>query len=206
MVINVGYHWGTHISNNRGDTWHSVYDEWIYPGNPNWHFGDSIWSMTEFGDYLWAVYSSIVLRSPDKGETWDILPNLEYGAIADWAVLDDRLYLAGKRGFGRWNEAEFMWENLNRGLPDEAYMNQLAVNRGRIFATCYGLDRGVWLFDHPSETWFPTGPQQVGVGPLVSHRSDLYAGTDNGIYRAAITKVHPYNKAATTWGAIKQKQ
>ena len=99
MVINVGYHQGTHISSNRGETWHSVYDEWIYPGNkehniPDWHFGDSIWSMTEFGGYLWAVYSSssrIIFRSPDNGETWELLPELEYGDLADWAVLGDRV-------------------------------------------------------------------------------------------------------------------
>ena len=211
MVINVGYHWGTHISNNRGDTWHSVYDEWIYPGNPDWHFGDSIWSMTEFGGYLWAVYSSIVLRSPDKGETWELLPiavpgsRSGFGEITDWAAIGDKLYVAGYAAFGRWNEDELMWEILSQGLPDEPYMNQLAVNRGRIFATFFGSDRGVWLYDQPSETWIPTGPQDVRVYSLVSHQSDLYAGTKNGIYRASIPIVSPYGKTATTWGDLKQK-
>ena len=211
MVINVGYHQGTHISSNRGETWHSVYDEWIYPGIkehniPDWHFGDSIWSMTEFGGYLWAVYSSssrILFRSPDNGETWELLPELEYGDLADWAVLGDKLYVAGSRGFGRWNEAEFMWENLSRGLPEEPYMNRLAVNRGRIFAACYESDRGVWLFDQPSETWFPTGPRHVLFDSLISHGSDLYAGTENGIYRASISIVNPHGKAAAIWGALK---
>ena len=82
-------------------------------------------------------------------------------------------------------------------------MNQLEVNRGRIFATFYGSDRGVWLFDQPSETWFPTGPQDVGVYSLVSHQSDLYAGTENGIYRASIPIVQPYGKLATTWAHVK---
>ncbi|MDE0503809.1 MAG: sialidase family protein, partial [Candidatus Poribacteria bacterium] len=158
-VINVGYHYGTHISDNRGETWHSVLDEWIYPGNPDWRFGDSIWSMTEFDSYLWAVYSSTsgtVLRSADKGQTWESLPVVVpgnehgFGQISDWAAIEDKLYVAGYLGFGRWNEAERMWENLSRGFPDVPYMNQLAVNRRRIFATFYGLDRGVWLFDHPS--------------------------------------------------------
>ena len=213
MVINVGYHWGTHISNNLGDTWHSVYDEWIYSGNPDWHFGDSIWSMTEFGGYLWVVYSSssdIVLRSPDKGATWELLSiavpgsRSGFGQITDWAAIGNKLYVAGYAGFGRWNEDELVWEILSQGLPDEPYMNQLAVNRGRIFATFFRADRGVWLYDQPSDTWIPTGPHDVRVYSLVSHQSDLYAGTDNGIYRAAITEVHPYNKAAVTWGAIKR--
>ena len=85
----------------------------------------------------------------------------------------------------------------------ERKIRALAVNRGRIFA---GLDNfGVWLYDQPSETWIPTGPQDVRVYSLVSHQSDLYAGTKNGIYRASIRSVQPYGKTATTWGAIKQK-
>ncbi|MDE0041951.1 MAG: hypothetical protein OXT74_07945 [Candidatus Poribacteria bacterium] len=218
MVINVGYHYGTHISDNRGETWHSVLDEWIYAGNrehdtPGWHFGDSIWSMTEFDGYLWAVYSSTsdtVLRSPDKGGTWELLliaisgNGSGFGQISDWAVLGNELHVAGYLGFGRWNEAELRWDNLSRGFPDEPYMNQLAVNRGRIFATFYGLDRGVWLFDHPSETWVSVGPPDVDVQPLVSHQSDLYAGTREGIYRASIPIVSPYGRTATTWGDLKK--
>ena len=214
MIINVGYHRGSHISHDRGETWHSVHDEWIYPGIkerniPDWHFGDSIWSMTVFGGYLWAVYSSTsrsILRSPDNGETWELLPDLIYGAIADWAVLDDRLYVAGTRGFGRWNESEQAWEDLSQGLPglpDELHMKQLAVNRGRIFVAFYRLGLGVWLYDRPSETWFPTGPQHVGVYSIVSHQSGLYAGTENGIYRASISIVNPHGKAPAIWGAIK---
>ena len=84
-------------------------------------------------------------------------------------------------------------------------MKQLAVNRGRIFAAFYRSDRGVWLYDQPSETWFPTGPQHVGVYSLVSHQSDLYAGTENGIYRASIPTVQPYAKAVTTWAALKER-
>lgn len=209
MVINVGYHQGTHISGNRGNLWRNVTSEWKIPhGNPNYDFllGSGIFSMTEFDGYLWAVYSSnsrSIYRSPDGGETWEHLPELIYGAITDWAVLGDRLYVAGYHGFGRWNEAEFMWENLSRGLPEEPYMNRLAVNRGRIFAACHESDRGVWLYDQPSETWFPTGPRHIVVDSLISHGSDLYAGTENGIYRASIPTVQPHGKAAATWGDVK---
>ncbi len=210
MVINVGYHWGTHISNNRGDTWHSVVDGWIYPGNKergrlDLVIGDSVFSMTEFDGYLWAVWSSssnIVLRSPDKGETWEMLPNLKYGAIVDWAVLDDRLYVVGSYGFGRWNEAEFMWENLSHGLPESLRLNSLAVYRNRFFAGSW--EHGVFMFDRHSETWRPAGLPDKAIRALVSHRGDLYAAGEGGIYRANLQFVTPENKAAVTWGAIKQ--
>ena len=60
------------------------------------------------------------------------------------------------------------------------------------------------MYDDPSETWIPVGLQSVRVYDLVSHGSDLYAATPEGIYRAAITEVHPYNKTAVIWGAIKR--
>ena len=222
-VIVVGYHTGTYISHNQGDTWHSVYDEWVYPGNkehnnPDWHFGDSIWSMTEFDGYWWAAYSnsSALFRSPDKGATWELLPNAipgnlyEYGRVTDWAVVDDRLYVAGYEGFGRWNETHQVWDRLSQGLRTD-YSNgrirRLAVNRGRLFA---GTASGVYMFDERSETIIPAGLQEFGIGDLASHQSDLYVtayakGELSGIYRASISAVQPYNKAATTWGAIKRQ-
>ena len=215
MVINVGYHRGTHISDNRGETWRAVTTEWKAPQGPglvDWAFGDGIWSMTEFDGYLWAVYSDApAFRSPDEGGTWELLPARSYGGIRDfwrvhdWAELGDELYIAGSAGFERWNEAELAWDHLSQGLPDKPGMSQLAVNRGRIYAVFIQSDRGVWLFDQPSETWVPVGLQHVRVYSVVSHQSGLYAGTDNGIYRASIPIVHSYGKAPTTWGVIKQK-
>lgn len=197
-VIAVGYHKGTYISENRGETWRSIY--------PDWHFGDGIWSMTEFDGYWWAVYSSasiVILRSPDNGETWEPLPDLIYSQIADWAMLGDRLYVAGREGFGLWNEAELAWDDLSQGLPDEPSIQTLALNRGRIFA---GLrSSGVWMFDERSETWISVGLDRLTVTSLISHRSDLYAATNKGIYRASIPIVHSYGKAAATWGAVKTR-
>ena len=221
-VITVGYTGGTYISNNRGETWHNVADEWIRPGRdgprgfPPLYIARRIRSMTEFDGYLWVAYSSSqAFRSPDNGETWEGLPYwadsgsiADFGTIVDWAVLDDRLYVAGHEGIGRWNEAEQRWELLNRGLPVHRGGGigswDLAVNRGRIFAAPFLYDRGVWLFDRSSETWAPVGPQNAGhMYSIASHGSDLYATGELGIYRAWIPAVQPYGKFATTWGAIK---
>ena len=215
MVINVGYHQGTHISRDRGDTWRDVTLEWKAsqgPGSPDIIVGGGIFSMGEFDSFLWAAYSNYrAFRSPDDGDTWEVIPYWDKGSIAefgrvyDWADLGDKLYVAGTGGFGRWNEAELRWDHLSRGLPHEPRMKQLAVNRGRIYTVFIQPDRGVWLFDQPSETWVPVGLQHVRVYSVASHQSDLYAGTENGIYRASIPIVHSYGKAPTTWGVIKQK-
>ena len=220
---------GAYISHNRGDSWQWVGFEWVY-GRPAWEkpyaFGYEVSTMTEFDGYLWAyTHFRRVYRSSDNGETWDKVPEHDelipvlkdnIRDIKHWAVLDNRLYVATTDAFGVWNEGELIWENLNEGLPVDdtelpAYREYLrtiydifalAVNRGRIFAGV--RDRGVWMFDERSQTWFPVGMKGRSIGTLESHQSYLYAMTyPDGIYRASIPTVNVYHKLVTTWGALK---
>ena len=214
-VIAVGYHEGSHISHDRGETWHDITLEWKVRrdawGLPDRIIGDGIWSMTEFDGYLWAAYSRYqVFRSRDNGETWEHTSEFVHGRVADWAVLNDRLYVAGDEGFGRWNEAELAWDDLSQGLPPpgkwpdrpDLSIQTLVVHRERIFA---GLrNNGVWMFDKRSGRWIPAGLDGLTVTSLTSHQSELYAATNEDIYRASIPTVQPYGKLVTTWGAIKQ--
>ena len=59
-VIAVGYHQGSHISRDRGETWHDITLEWKYQHDPEsneWFIGAGIWSMTEYDGYLWIAHS-----------------------------------------------------------------------------------------------------------------------------------------------------
>lgn len=214
-VITVMYHQGTYTSTDRGDTWHDVIDDWILPGNNERRIDDfpiatGIWSMTEFDGYLWASYSSGgygIYRFPDNDQAWETTSNYGYGEVRDWAALDGRLVVGAVNGLARWSEAGQAWEYFFEGLPELPNIRTLAVNRGRLFA---GTASGVYMFDERSEIFIPAGLQHFSVGDLVSHQSDLYAkayahGELSGIYRASIPVVQPYNKAATTWGAVKRK-
>lgn len=224
-IIAVAYNDGTYISNDRGETWHDPVEEWMYPGPkaphvPDYSFSDSIWSMTEFDGYWWAVLSSgstAVLRTHDDGCTWEYVGGLAtlerrwFGQVRDWTVLDGQLYVGCSKGFVQWNEAEQAWEDFSRGLPPpykflihpDHEIQVLAVNRNRIFA---GLrENGVWTFDKRSETWTPVGLGGLTVVALVSHQSELFALTREGIFRATISVMQPHGKSATTWGALKTK-
>ena len=233
-VIAVGYHHGTYISHDRGDTWQSVEKDWVWHGESAWFFGNQIWSMTEFDSYWWAVYSGgHLFHSDDNGASWELLGGglAYYGDVADWAVRDGQLYVAGEYRVGRWNEGALGWDNLGPGLPPPTYEEtfwpqyrqhsrktypvlSLAVDRGRLFA---GIRRqGVYLYDERSESWKFSGLPEFAVRSLVSHGGYLYAAAGRtaygledpdrleGIYRASIPIVQPYNKAAVTWGAIKR--
>ena len=210
-VIAVGYLRGTWISHDRGESWTAVTTLWKVPDVP---LGEAVWSMTEFDGYLWAVYAgSPLIRSRDAGGIWVIVhTNIDnFDPVEDWAALDNTLYVAGGKSFGRWSEAEQRWEHLNRGLPAHSRyhsgINDLAVNRGRIFASLYLFHRGVWLFDQSSETWAPVGPKEaegLGIYSITSRGSYLYAASTLGIHRGSVADVQSYGKILTTWGALKQ--
>ena len=239
-VIAVGNYYGTYISYDRGETWHDPFNDWFWKpdykivGLPEvgLRVAGAIWSMTEFDGYLWAAYSRHghpLYRTLDNGGTWERLPPwgeswrslIEFGLVGDWMVLDDKLYVGAAHGFARWNEAEFAWEDLSRGLPPstsqrwpdipDRSIQTLAVNRGRIFAGC--RNSGVWMFDKRSERWIGVSLDGLTVRSLISHQSKLYAvtslhswgGKTLAIYRGSIPTVQLYGKAATTWGALKTK-
>ena len=184
-IINVMYHNGTYISTDRGETWHDISTEWLQ--------GNSIYSMTEFGGYLWSAVSvGTMLRSPDSGKTWEPLYPFDYGRVNDWSGLNGQLYVAGQKGVGVWNESTQDWEYPMAGLPSGAfgdpneppYVFTFAVQGGRLFAGLH--THGVYVFDSQSETWSAASLEGRTVYSLLSHGSALYAGTaKEGIYYLA---------------------
>ena len=215
-VIAVAYHQGTYISNNRGDTWHGIGDDWRIPVDnwQDWKIGYDIWKMAEFDGYLWAALSvTSMVRSPDNGGTWEVAGGWPISRVTDFAELNNRLYVATRNTdytIVRWNEPERDWEVLIQGLPsgEKSNIDTFTVHTGRLFA---GLrNHGVYMFDQRSETWIPVGLQEFTVVKLVSHQSELHAvavdrNWDTGIYRASVPIVHSYGKASTTWGALKRE-
>ena len=108
MVIAVS-NAGTWISRDRGDRWHSIIDEWEVKDQygDGFRFGDRIWSMGEFGGYLWALYQGQrALRSPDEGATWETIPDWvhgrtigQFGWAEVWITFRGEFYVAEGRGF-----------------------------------------------------------------------------------------------------------
>ncbi|MDE0300654.1 MAG: hypothetical protein OXN17_18615 [Candidatus Poribacteria bacterium] len=202
-IINVMYHKGTYASNDRGETWLDLSREW--------ERGDSIHSIQQFDGYLWCAISiSSMARSSDNGRTWESLRRYETGHVIDWAILNNRLYIAGGNGVGRWNEKTQDWEYPMKGLPngsghdsdDPPSVLSLAVHGGRLYAGLKG--HGIYVFDARTDTWGSVGLDGRWVYALLSYKSSLYAGADDGLYSAAIDRLQPHGKAVTTWASLKQ--
>ena len=205
QIINVMYHKGTYVSNDRGETWLNVADIW-----EGW-WTDSIHSMAEFDGYLWSAISNRSMwRSPDNGRTWESLRQYETSHVTDWAALNNRLYIAGSDGIARWNEETRDWEYPMGGLPTGHHYDSdsppsvlsLAVHDGRLFAGLKG--HGVYVFDARMDTWGSVGLDGLWGYALLSYKSSLYAGTNDGLYSAMIDRVQPHGKAITTWARVKQ--
>ena len=214
---------GVYISTDRGETWHNESAEWSKAST-----ADTIRSMTEFDNYLWiSTLWNKILRSPDHGETWksagyDIDERiLDYSdqRVTDWAVLGNRLYIAIGNGVLRWNESTRTWEDPMNLLPRTSWATSLAVHDDLLFV---GLEQdflnlrghlprqdedvigeGVYVFDAQTETWSSTGLEGVSVDTLQSYKFSLYAGTEDGIYRAEVIRL-PHGGVATTWEHMAQ--
>ena len=202
-IIAVAYHSGTYVSNDKGETWTAVHDIW------DWWGADSIYSMTQFDGYLWsAVSAHDVWRSSDNGRTWEWVQDFKSFRVPYWAVLNHRLYAAGRDYIGRWNEKTQKWEYLIEGLPTATEgISGLAVHDGRLYTGLLGWQGrgGVYAFDAESKTWSHAGLDGHSVTVLLSHDSILYAGTsENGIYASTPQRVHAHAKAVTTWARMKQ--
>ena len=174
--------------------------------------------LLEFDSYLWAELEDTIVRSPDNGRTWEfVLPRRSLRSPSAWLLHNDRIYVAAEWYNG--DTAYFArYENglshpLVRGLPPHPIDNRtshwdyiidaLVVHDGIIFAAI--RRRGVYVFNERAESWSYLGLNGADVFSLATHQSDLYAATDEGIYRAEIRTVIPHGKAVSTWGAIKQK-
>ena len=169
-IINVMYHGGTYISKDKGDTWHEVSREWFPEG-------DSIPRMTEFDGFLWRITSlGTTYRSPDNGQTWEVVGSFNHDRIQDFAVFNNRLYAGGEGGVGRWNE-ETRWEYPMKGLPDNPTVHSLAVNDSRLFAGLRG--HGVYVFDALAETWSSVGLDGHSAETLLAYKSTLPALSRN---------------------------
>ena len=194
--------------------WGSRPEHWRVDAT-DWHVGRGVEVMAGRND---ATSNVLWAEEEEKGIVWEF-SSLDFKYLAwptGWAVRDDHVFIASRKygplsnrfltRFDRVNQ----WQYPIAGLPDSdgvilgCEVNALAVNRSRVFA---GLERGgVYVFDERFEEWFPVGLDGVTVNSLLSHQSNLYAATEEGIFRASFPRLNSYNKAAVTWGTIKQKQ
>ena len=208
----------TDDSADGSDTWREAPSDWR-GDDTDWILGYAVKLLYGMDHYLVAGWVSGILRSREGQPGGRLISS--FGGNVDqiawptaWAVLHNRVYVTGapylsNAPFFALYDPERTWQYLNVGLPESDgvwlryNINTFAANRGRLFA---GLNRrGVYMFDERSKTWIPAGLDGLRVYSLVSHQSDLYAGTNDGIYRASIQTVLPYGKAAITWGAVKTK-
>ncbi|MDE0503011.1 MAG: hypothetical protein OXI86_02940, partial [Candidatus Poribacteria bacterium] len=193
-VIALGLGKGSWTSTDRGETWHSVIDEWVaippqtFRNENKQPRGIQIpmvsldWMIEFDGDLLAHKTGNSFYLSRDNGATWEY-SFLHFNRPNDWAVLNNRLYIGGSHGLTRFSQP---WDNiiygrydvLPDGLPDGEVVKitlpitTLAVHRNILFAV---NSEGVYMFDETTDTSIPVGLHGFRVTSLLSHGSRLYA-------------------------------
>lgn len=132
-----------------------------------------------------------LFRSDDDGDTWQPVNNgLTDLATRDLAFGDDDMYvLLGGNGPFRSTDGGETWTPPGTGLPDffPSYAS-VAVFDGSAFAGTASNHQvfGVWRSDDDGATWRAVGDISTphAVYGLFGRDGNLFAGTNNGVYRS----------------------
>ncbi len=127
-----------------------------------------------------------LLRSADRGVSWPIVPTTP--AISSVIVYDvatkanDDLFLATNQGVLTSNDNGQTWRSFNSGLETKI-ARSLAVKGETLFAA---TNDG--LYSSTGASWQKINTGLLNVGgeslALLQHENKLYAGTQNGVFRA----------------------
>ena len=153
--------------------------------------------MAEHGDTLYIVAADKILRSLDKGETWDVFCLRPKGHPVGFVITDETdahnplprtvLYLAlQNKGIFRSTDAGTQWSLLADGLGNENIYTVAAIGN-TIFA---GTHEGLYRCN--SGTW-----QKLPIGP--SGAVYTITGFDNNLYVEMGSDPLP-------WGSIESRQ
>lgn len=127
-----------------------------------------------------------LLRSTDRGTSWPIVPTTP--AISSVIVYDvatkanDNLFLATNQGVLTSSDNGQTWRSFNSGLETKI-ARSLALKGETLFAA---TNDG--LYTSTGATWQRVNTGFLNVGgeslTLLNHENKLYAGTQNGVFRA----------------------
>ncbi|HTF19546.1 MAG TPA: hypothetical protein VK658_15820 [Chryseolinea sp.] len=129
---------------------------------------------------------SRVFVSQDHGLTWN---RGDHGFPDDDGInvliLHNKRVFAGTNGHGIWAMDQNGWYIQSSGLPKESRVISLLSNNQVLFA---GLDRGgLYYSADEGSSWHPVGQRpDDNVRALSGRAGEVYAGTDDGIYRVNV--------------------
>lgn len=208
---------GIKRSGNQDDTWGptgldtgALWSISINPSDPNIILAGS-WGFVRFGEAGRGI-----LRSADRGITWDFVLNSPPAVSLEVDPTDHSVVYAGLFGGGvyRSDDTGLTWRPMNARLRN---MNVWEVTPdaetpGQVYAATWGA--GVYVSVDGAETWRPMnrGLDSRNVYSVALDPADtrnVYAGTTGGVFHLRRSVSDPLDVlpadelSATAWGNVK---
>jgi len=180
---------GVFLSTDNGTSWTAV-----NTGLTNTPYNNDTRSLAVCGTSIFAGTNSGVFRSDNNGTSWTAANTGLNTVVSDLAVIGTNLFAAVSGGgvFLATNNGT-SWTTVNAGLM---YLNVrvLAVSGTNLFAgKGTGAGRGgVFLSTNNGTDWTEvnTGlPDTIKVDALTASGTNLFASTDKGFYRRALSEM-----------------
>lgn len=135
-----------------------------------------------------GTWGGSAFRSADNGTTWYLITNGLFDPrenIIPYAfATNDTFVFAGtdRGGVFRARDSAGVWFPVNTGLPDSAVVRAMAMNGKNLYAA---TQRGVYRSADSGGSWVAdnSGMTDTLVHALIVVGTDLYAGTNNGIWK-----------------------
>ncbi len=185
MTIFAGtYRQGVFRSTDNGATWAQV------------NLGTSnigVFSFAVNGMNIFAGTGNGVFRSTDNGVNWSLIGTNNTGFVDKYVRLlgmnGTTLFAGTSNGIFRSSDFGTTWIAANTGLPNQANAQSFAISGTNIFVGIFGS--GVFRSSDNGTTWTQesTGLSNTYVYTLAASGTNLFAGTDNGIFRAPLSGI-----------------
>jgi len=142
------------------------------------------------GDLLYSIINNLVYISYNKGESWMYASGEETIPAFRIACLDSNLYV-GRAGHGIFLSKNFgsTYQSINSNLPEKPSVRAILATDSVLVAAIQ-LETPVWtnelyISDNEGKSWTAsTGLSGTIVYCLTSDGTDLYAGTQFGVYQS----------------------
>ncbi|MBT3270991.1 hypothetical protein HN371_27870 [Candidatus Poribacteria bacterium] len=214
--VYVAYYHGAFLRSADGEAWERVRGSQLDDDRSYFRIGDGPLTIGEHDGALYANAHCYMARSFDGGSKWEVLPAGPCLRGADFHSFGGRLYIAAETGVYRWNETAGEWLDASDGLPlrredrpnddRRVFSGTRLASLGKSLYVGSQTHAGVYRLYEGTDEWVSAGLDGAHTWGLLAYDDALFAGTDEGLFRATVDQsvgVEPRGKGATAWGRIK---
>ncbi|RPI68612.1 MAG: hypothetical protein EHM47_14310, partial [Ignavibacteriales bacterium] len=129
-----------------------------------------------------TTQSGQLYNSNTNGRTWTLLKGFNREINSILTANDNSIFIGTSSGLYRSDDEGENWSVVNTGIPEAVRIFSILVTgEGILFA---GSSEGLYKSSDNGITWNKTGFNEICFVLAQGYKSDLFAGTSNGVFRS----------------------